>query len=59
MNPYAPAPSTLAPRDTQMMEEATHALASIDPPKDLPDPDVSSNGIQVLERRYLRRDGER
>lgn len=58
MNPYAPAPSTLAPRDTQMMEEATHVMESIDPPKDLPDPDISSNGIQVLERRYLRRDGD-
>jgi ribonucleoside-diphosphate reductase alpha chain len=57
VNPYAPAPTTLADRDPQLMVEATSALASIDPPQDLPNPDVSENGIQVLERRYLRRDG--
>lgn len=40
------------------MDEATKCLASIDPPQDLPNPDVSDNGIQVLERRYLRRDND-
>ncbi|MEM8711384.1 MAG: adenosylcobalamin-dependent ribonucleoside-diphosphate reductase [Planctomycetota bacterium] len=36
--------------------EALAALESIDPPADLPDPDLTDNALTVLERRYLIRD---
>lgn len=36
---------------------AAQQLDSVDPPTDLPDPDLSANAVTVLERRYLKRDG--
>ncbi|HED64411.1 MAG TPA: vitamin B12-dependent ribonucleotide reductase [Planctomycetes bacterium] len=38
--------------------EAAAALEALDPPAHLPDPDLSENAKAVLERRYLKKDGE-
>jgi ribonucleoside-diphosphate reductase alpha chain len=38
------------------LEEAEAVLGTVDPPADLPDPDLCENSITVLERRYLIRD---
>ncbi len=55
---------TSAAASTPMADPARHSLAvaaqqldSVDPPMDLPDPDLSANAETVLERRYLKRDG--
>ena len=52
-------PSTLpqssesaAPTSAAAME----LLRSLDPPADLPEPNLSENAVQVLERRYLKKD---
>ncbi len=47
-------------RETRSQEasdaSATQALEALDPPAHLADPDLTENGITVLERRYLKRD---
>ena len=46
--------------ETRDAEDAGALLGGIDPPADLPDPDLGENSLKVLERRYLIRgeDGE-
>ncbi len=57
MNPTAPTqeqvPTRVSERDPS---EALRALEAVDPPADLPDPDLTQNAITVLERRYLKKD---
>jgi ribonucleoside-diphosphate reductase alpha chain len=37
------------------MDEALARLEAVDPPADLPEPDLTANARQVLERRYLKK----
>ncbi len=39
--------------ETRDQEDAGALLGGIDPPADLPDPDLGENSLKVLERRYL------
>ena len=56
MNPTA-YPTPLAEPRTETLDARTQ-LEAVDPPSDLPEPDLSTNGHKVLERRYLKKDGE-
>ncbi len=63
MNPAA-APSTLvrdpASRVTSSSDDAVFLaqLQAVDPPSDLPPPDLAANAVTVLERRYLKKHPE-
>jgi ribonucleoside-diphosphate reductase alpha chain len=43
---------------TSTQDDALKQLEALDPPVDLADPELSKNALQVLERRYLKKDGE-
>jgi ribonucleoside-diphosphate reductase alpha chain len=48
--------NAMASSSTQ--DEALRQLESTEPPADIADPDLSANALQVLERRYLKKDAE-
>jgi ribonucleoside-diphosphate reductase alpha chain len=56
----SPADSKKEMTDPTRMEaaDALIQLEAVDPPADLPDPDLSKNGEMVLERRYLKKGAE-
>ncbi|MCP3917860.1 MAG: adenosylcobalamin-dependent ribonucleoside-diphosphate reductase [bacterium] len=43
------------PTRSAAVTDASRQLDAIDPPRDLPDPDLSANGSTVLARRYLKK----
>ena len=58
MNPTATTSESLSATANRTNQEAQARLEAIDPPEGLVEPQLSHNSIQVLERRYLKKDAE-